>query len=157
MYLFFRQRKSERDSKRCIRILYSAAAALLIPVLLAEVFSASLMSWFNVEPGSIREALALPMQQTARYVKEFGDEVTEEERAAISAVLDYEHLAEKYDPRISDPVKELFKYNPTTEELRDYLSVWLKQFIKHPFVYFKATVNQNYYLLYPYILNNYMM
>lgn len=154
LYLFFRKRKSGMDSKEHRRIFYSAAAVLLIPVLLAEVFSVAIMSYLNVEPGSIREALSLPMQQTARYVKEFGDEVTGGERAAISAVLDYENLAENYNPKVSDPVKNTFKYSSTTEELKDYLFVWLKQFTKHPFVYFKATVNQNYYLLYPYIPNN---
>lgn len=153
LYLF-RKRKSGMDSKEHRRILCAAAAVFLIPALLAEVFSAAVMSYLNVEPGSIREALSMPMQQTARYVKEFGDEVTEEERSAISAVLDYENLAEKYNPRISDPVKHTFKYRPTTGELRDYLLVWLKQFTKHPFVYIKATVNQNYYMLYPYIPNN---
>ena len=154
LYLFFRTRKSGMKPKEHRRILCSAAAVFLVPVLLAEVFSAALMSYLNVKPGSIRDALSLPMQQTARYVKEFGDEVTAEERAAISAVLDYENLAENYTPKVSDPVKNTFKYSPTTAELRDYLLVWLKQFTKHPFVYFEATVNQSYYLLYPYIPNN---
>ena len=151
LFFFFRKRKAETGPKGRRRVLYPAMAVLLIPALLAEIFIASIMIFLNVEHGSIREAFSLPMQQTARYVKELGDEVTEEERAAISAVLDYENLAETYDPLIADPVKWLFKYSPTTEELRDYLSVWLKQFTKHPFVYFKATVNQNYPLLYPYI------
>lgn len=150
LFFFFRKRKAETDSKERRRILYPAMAVLLIPALLTEIFSASIMIFLNAEPGSIREALSLPMQQTARYVKEYGDEVTEEEKAAISAVLDYENLAEVYNPLISDPVKKMFKYKPTTKELRDYLSVWLKQFTKHPFVYFKATVNQNYSLFYPY-------
>lgn len=154
LYQFFCNRKSKMDFKRRRHILGSVTAIFLMPVLLAEGFSASLMSYLNVNPGSSREALSLPMQQTARYVKEFGDEITEDEKAVISTVLDYENLAEKYDPRISDPVKRTFKSMATPEELKDYLLVWMKQFAKHPLVYFEATLNQNYYLLYPYVANN---
>lgn len=156
LFFFFHNQKSEKGPKARRRILPRLMAEFLIPALLAEVFFASVMSILHVKPGSAGDAFSLPVQQTARYVKEFGDEVTEEEKAAISAVLEYENLAENYDPSISDPVKNTFKYSPTMGELRDYLSVWLKQFVKHPFVYFKATVNQNYYLLYPGIPNNYI-
>lgn len=153
-YLFFCRRKSAPGSKERKSVLYPAMAAFLIPVLLAELFLASLMSFLDAKPGSVAEALSLPLQQTARYVKEFGDEVTEEEKAAISAVLKYEALAEMYDPLISDPIKRQFNSSATTGEIKDYLLVWLKQFTKHPFVYIKATVNQNYSLLYPFIPNN---
>lgn len=153
-YLFLRRRKSGTDDKGRRYTLYPAVAVLLVPVLLAEVSSASMLSYLNAKPGSIGEALSLPFQQTARYVKEFGDEITEEEKTAISAVLDYDSLAEKYNPKVSDPVKWLYKQGATTEELREYLLVWLRQFTKHPLVYIGATVNQNYYLLYPYIPNN---
>ena len=40
------------------------------------------MKGFDIKKGSVREMLSLPMQQTARYVKEYGSSVTEEERAA---------------------------------------------------------------------------
>lgn len=153
LYLFFHKRKLGMDAKERRKILSVAVAVFFIPVLLAEVFSASIISYLNAKPGSIREALSFPFQQTARYVKEFGDDVTEEEKAAISTVLAYENLAEEYNPKLSDPVKGLYKEEATAEELRSYLLVWLRQFTKHPFVYFKATVNQNYYLLYPYIPN----
>ena len=59
---------------------------LLLPVLAANLILSGLMSYYDIEKGSIREALSLPIQQTARYVLERGDEVTEEEKTAISAV-----------------------------------------------------------------------
>ena len=154
LYLFFQAKKKKGSNKVQRHILSRAVAALLIPLLLTQIVLMLLMSHLTVTPGSIREALSLPMQQTARYVKEFGDEVTEEEKAAISTVLDYEHLAERYNPRISDPVKGLFDPDPSVAELKIYLLVWLKQFTKHPFVYVEATVNQNYYLLYPHVAND---
>lgn len=155
LYLFFRGRSSAADRKERRRTFYSAAAALLIPILLAEGSIAALEAALDAWPGNIREALSFPLQQTARYVKEYGDEVTEEEKEILSSVMEYEKLAETYNPWISDPVKNLF-YRPTAQQLKDYLTVWAKQFTKHPFVYFKATVNQNYHLLYPYIPNTSM-
>lgn len=153
LYLFFRTRKANSNPIAQRRFIVCAIISLFVPVLLTAAFSAAIVRHLNIAPGSIREALSLPMQQTARYVKEYGDEVTEEEKAAISAVLDYERLAQIYDPRISDPVKGTFKWKPSKKELKNYFVVWLKQFVKHPFVYVKATVNQNYYLLYPFTAN----
>lgn len=155
LYLFFRGRRSAADRKERRRVFCRAAAALLIPVLLAEGSIAALEAALDAWPGNIREALSFPLQQTARYVKEYGDEVTEEEKEILSSVMEYEKLAETYNPWISDPVKNLF-YKPTAQQLKDYLTVWAKQFTKHPFVYFKATVNQNYHLLYPYVPNTTM-
>ena len=116
----------------------------------ANLILSGLMSYYDIEKGSIREALSLPIQQTARYVLERGDEVTEEEKAAISAVLDYDNLASDYYPMESDAVKDKFNPDADAQDVLNYLKTWLKQGLKHPFVYIKATVNQNYPLIYPF-------
>lgn len=125
-----------------------------LPFIISAIIGAALNSHYDIQKGSVREALSLPIQQTARYVKEYGNEVTEEEKAVIQTVLPYEDLGELYDPRISDPVKGRFKWNPTKKELIDYLTVWGKQFFKHPMVYINATLNQNYYCFYPFVSND---
>lgn len=127
---------------------------LLLPVLAAGLMQSALMSHYDIEKGSIREALSMPFQQTARYVKECGDEVTAEERAAISAILDYENLAEDYYPMESDPVKDKFNPEAGAPELMAYLKTWLRQGLKHPFVYVKSVVNQSYPLVYPFAEGN---
>ena len=123
---------------------------LLLPVLAANLIFSALMSYYHIEKGSIREALSLPFQQTARYVLERGDEVTEEEAESISAILDYENMAADYYPMESDAIKNNYNPEATTEDLMNYFKVWLRQGLKHPFVYIKATVNQNYPLVYPF-------
>lgn len=126
---------------------------ILLMILCITLCSASienyLMNHYVEERGSIREALSLPFQQTARYLKQYGDEVTEEEKLTIEKVLDYEKLAELYDPVLSDPVKGTFREASTKDELLDYFGVWMKQFCKHPWCYVEATLNQNYFLVYP--------
>lgn len=135
-------------------VLRRAALCLLLPVLAANLIQSALMSHYDIEKGSIREALSMPIQQTARYVLERGDEVTAEEKAAIAAVLDYDNMARDYYPMESDPVKDAFNPSATTADVLSYLKTWLRMGLKHPMVYVKATVNQSYPLVYPFAESN---
>lgn len=108
-----------------------------------------LSSYLGVLPGSAKEMLSIPFQQTARYVTKYSDEVTEEEKDAINNVLQYDNLKEAYQPEISDHVKDSFK-NPEKEEVMEYFKVWLKMFFKHPIVYFEATFHNSYGYYYPF-------
>lgn len=92
----------------------------------------------DIPAGSVGEALSVPMQQTARYVVEHGGEVTDAEKEAISAVMDYDALASSYMPELSDGVKQYYK-NPGKRELANYLLTWGKMLFKHPVCYFEAT------------------
>ena len=137
------------SKNRILRILF----LILIPILIAGTVEGYLTGSREIVPGSRREMLSLPFQQTARYVSTYEYEIDDEERRAIDAILNYEKLSELYNPRISDPVKATFKDDATTADIMNYFHVWLKQFTKHPMVYVHATLNQNYYLLYPAIDN----
>lgn len=108
----------------------------------------------NAEKGSIVEALSVPLQQTARFVRDYPEEVADEERAAISTVLDYDKLAEEYTPSISDPVKGQFKLDAKVSELPAFLKAWSSLFFKHPMCYIDAVLEQSYYLFFP-EYNNY--
>lgn len=126
-----------------------ALLVFVVPILLAGGAHAAVMNHFDIQKGSIREALSLPFQQTARYVKEYPNEVTPQEEKRINKVLKYDTLAENYDPRISDPVKNTYRKSVSKTDLLNYLKVWVKQGLKHPVVYLEATLHQNYSLLYP--------
>lgn len=102
----------------------------------------ALLPVFGVIPGGKQEMLSIPFQQTARYVKEHHTEVTKEERRAIEKVLNYKVIAQKYNPNISDPVKNTYKKKD--EYLKNYFRVWGQQFLKHPGTYIKATLNGTY-------------
>lgn len=107
------------------------------------VFSLITTQLLAIKPGGVNEALSIPLQQTARYVLVYGDEVTEEEKEAIDAVVAYDQLAENYQPMISDGVKGLYK-NPSAQELAAYGKTWLSMFWKHPTCYFQATQANSY-------------
>lgn len=126
---------------------------LLLPVIAYYLINHMLISVYDIEKGSKREMLSIPFQQTARYVRDYGEEITEEEKVAIDAVLSYDTIGERYDPRISDPVKGTYREEATREELSAYFHVWWQQFLKHPRVYWEATCSSIYGLFSPNVDN----
>lgn len=127
------------------QILITSITVLVIYQLIISV----ILPLFKIPNSGIREMLSVPFQQTARYVKEHGDEVTKEEKEIIDKVLDYDTLVERYDPLLSDPVKREYNKDATTEDLVNYFKIWLAQFFKHPTTYIQATMNNVYGYFYP--------
>lgn len=126
------------------------AAALLGAVLLFDVgYTRLLLPALGVVPGETREMLSIPFQQTARYLTAYGEDVTEEEQAALSHVLNVEHAKTHYDPRLSDPVKDTTNPDMTLDDLRAYFSAWLSMGLRHPGVYADAWLNMIYGYFYP--------
>jgi len=127
----------------------AAAFMMICTVLFWIGWNQLVLPAMHVNKGSSREMLSIPFQQTARYVKEYHREVTAEEREAISKVLRYHTLARDYNPDISDYVKGTFNENATKEDMLNYFKVWLKMGLKHPDVYFSATINNKSQLFCP--------
>ena len=113
-------------------------------ILFSVLYFHALLPAMKVIPGSRREMLSVPFQQTARYVRDCAQEVTEEEKEAINAVLDYERIGELYNPDVSDPVKSTYREDATAEERLRYFRTWFRMGLKKPGVYLQATLN-NYY------------
>ena len=145
-----------------IRHSYTAAGSLILLVFLKQpikrrimcvlagviclvgtsLAGSALSSAVDAAPGSIAESLSIPFQQTARYVRDYGDEVTPEEHAAIDAVLAYDALAVNYRADLSDYVKMTYRENP--DALSEYFKTWFKMFLKHPGTYVQATLANSY-------------
>ena len=103
-----------------------------------------LLPSLKITDGSIRETLSIPFQQTARYVKYYDKDLSKNDIKVIDKVLGYDTLKKRYNPTISDPVKNEFNKYTTKNELLAYLKVWFKCFFKHPLVYIEATLNNIY-------------
>ena len=117
-----------------------------VPIILVYQFLwiSVLLPLWNVAPVGKQEALSVPFQQTARYVSEYGEEVTEEEEEAINGVLPYNKLKKLYEPMLSDWVKEKFNQDATSEEMSRYFNAWWKMFLKHPGTYIESILNNTY-------------
>ena len=112
-------------------------------------YSKILLPTLKITPGSIREVLSIPFQQTARFVKYHEEDLTKKEIEAIDKVLEYDTLASRYNPELSDPVKNKYNKYTTSEELRDYFSVWLSCLFRNPVTYIDATIANTYGYFYP--------
>ncbi|MBR0381118.1 MAG: hypothetical protein IJH71_01610 [Eubacterium sp.] len=114
---------------------------MILPVLVFYIgYQGFIFKAFHVGSVGKQEALSFCFQQTARYVKECGDEVTEEEKQAIDAILDYDKLAERYDRELADPVKKTYHEDATSGDLARYFKVWFSMGLKHPALYLEATM-----------------
>lgn len=133
----------ERRNRKKILV---CGAVIMLAV--AALFSV-IMPALKITPSSRREALSLPFQQTARYIRDYGNEVTPGERDAIEKVLRYDVLAEKYVPENGDYVKETFHEEASSADLTGYFQVWWEMFKKHPVVYIEAAMNNYYNYFYP--------
>ncbi len=123
-------------------------------------YSKVILPSFGIADGSIREALSIPFQQTARYVKEHGNELSNDDVKVIDKILGYEDLSVRYKPRISDPVKNGYNKYATKDDLKQYFMVWFDGLKKHPDTYIQSTLNNVYGYFYPndtnwYVYNKY--
>lgn len=123
-----------------------AAAGILV---FSFLWNSVLLPGLQITGSGRRDTLSFPFQQTARYIRDAGDEVTEEEKQAIDKILRYDTLADKYNPTLSDPVKATFREKTaTTEDMLNYFKVWFQMFLKHPDIYAQATLHHKYDMLY---------
>lgn len=112
-------------------------------------YSNVILPSFGIADGSIREALSIPFQQTARYVKEHEEDLSNNDKKVIDKILGYDDLAERYDPTIADPVKNNYNKYATSDDLKEYFKVWFDGLLKHPGTYVEATMNNTYGYFYP--------
>ena len=137
LYMFCRKKK------------IGASILLLIGLIMFEGYQSYIFEFVGIHKGSMKEALSIPLQQTARTVKYHSDTITEEEKVNINSVLKFDELVQVYDPIISDPVKD--SWRGTTEEHRQYLLTWAKMFVKYPKTYIEAFIahSSGYYAFTP--------
>ena len=108
-----------------------------------------ILPYFKITPTSIREALSIPFQQTARYVKYHSGDLSSDEIKKIDKVLTYDTLKDRYNPELSDPVKNGFNIYATKGDLKNYFKVWYDGLKRHPATYIEATINNTYGYYYP--------
>ncbi len=96
-------------------------------------------------PGSVREPLAIPIQQISRLIITHENDLSSEELNAIEGILDYKNIKKYYVPNNVDYVKaNLFNKEYTSEEMKEFILVYIKLFFKFPSTYISAFVNSTY-------------
>lgn len=114
-------------------------AVLLITLVLYESAMKVLYPALGIQGLSVVESLSIPFQQTARYVCEHPEDVTEYEREVLEIVFGYDSMFE-YNPVISDPIK----IHCRGINMPEYYKIWAQMFFKHPGTYVSAFINKGY-------------
>lgn len=122
-----------------------------VPLLAGRMNTSFLYEKYNVSRVTKRAVLALPLQQTARYMIYHSDDLSDEELASIQAVIRYnpEEYEGLYNPYNYDGIKHGFNNGVTPKELSKFLQTWIKLVFRHPGTCISATLNQNYCLFSP--------
>ncbi len=137
MYLWKHYNVKERVGSIC--------TLLVIGVLCAKLSITAVAAVLGAKEGGQAEMFSLPMQQTARYLVYYGDELSDEERAGLEGVFgNVKYVADAYDPDIADPVKALFDNDASAEAVLAYFKAWFMGFCKHPMIYVEAFLNHVY-------------
>ena len=152
LLLWRMQRRLAREGLRPV----SAQSLLRIPLIaLALVIAANLLlarvvyPALAITPSSKREALSIPMQQVARFMRDRPDAVQPEDLRAIDRVLDAPSLARLYDPSKSDPVKATYKEQASSDDLSAFWQTWARLFARDPGCFISATAANYYGYFYP--------
>jgi len=111
-------------------------ATALVVFFSIRIIVGGAMAATDAAPGSIREALSIPFQQTARFMRDH--EITAEESAVLAGTFhEYYLLGEVYNPRLGDPVKDRFA---DWADLRAYFRVWAAMGLREPLTYVEAAI-----------------
>ena len=65
----------------------------------------ALMNKMELTSDNQVEMYNIPLQQTARFVRYYEDELTEDDKETIDAIVEYTDIGKRYNPQISDYVK----------------------------------------------------
>ncbi len=105
------------------------------------------------------DTYCIMFQQTAKYGQDYPEDVTEEERAFLNTMFDYDELVEVYNPHLADWVKNCLKIceansadgtNAEFAEIKGkYFSVWFHQLMRHPLSYINTFLECSYGYYYP--------
>lgn len=145
-FLFIGFNKVIQSRKLLLRLL----ALFMVPIFLCLGIVNILYPLIGITPGSRGEMFSLPFQQTARYLRDHSNDVTESERKVLERVFyDVDSLPALYNPVFADPVKAQYNKDATSADIADYLKVWASHLTKHPGCYIDAAMNQCFKYFYP--------
>jgi hypothetical protein len=121
--------------------------AFAVCVMAMQITSALL----DVQRGSVRFALSIPLQQIARTVKEHGGELAASDRNVISSVLNIAELPERYDPFVLDPIisNDMFYEAAFRVNSGSFFAFWARLLTKYPLTYIEAFLAQTHGYWYP--------
>lgn len=119
----------------------------LLPIICYYVITGPVFSKLNIAKSSPREMLSIPIQQMARIVKYKSDEIDNKDRELIGQYIKIDEVVEKYNPTISDPIKNEFNDGTYLQDKLNLIKLYIKLAIKFPGETMEAFVGNTYRIL----------
>ena len=135
----------------CNRRLWKPLLALgAVVLLLVGAYQTLIFDVLGAKKSNAGEALALPLQQIAKTVREYNRELSQDEMEALEEIFtSVEEVRWAYSPELSDPVKDLLNNDVLMSNPLRYLKVWAQIGMEHPLVYLDAFLYHTHGYWYP--------
>lgn len=121
------------------------AAAVLYFILIEGV----LFSALHVEKTAANDLFSFPAQQIARLYIYQPHDISDKDTQIIDKVLPTDGLTARYNPTLSDPVKNSIRPEAKLADYARFILTWAKLGVTYPITYFDATANNTLSLFYP--------
>ena len=116
-----------------------AVSALLPALLVLIVVPRCVYTPFNISSGNPAEAIAVPLQQVTKAVKDHPSEISQSDRQAITAVMNLDKAELDFTPQTAVAIKPSFKRNHVSKkQLVRFMMTWIKLGIRYPCSYISA-------------------
>ena len=130
----------KRRGRRTAVLALYAAMVMAVGVGVEEI----IIHTMDIQRVKMDDWMSLPLQQTARVVTLHDDELPDNEKRLIGAVIDYDAISRNYTPADSDSIRWSATQGRTDEDIRMYLKeVWIKQLARYPADYLDASLAMN--------------
>ncbi len=140
LFMYFRKKN----------IAISIVTVIVLPI--AFIVKGPVYNSMDVTPPDAIESLSIPAQHIAKYISD-GKEITVEEADLLFNIVDVDMIPERYNPNISDSIKDLVRETNNQEYLEEhkgeFLMLWLKLGLRRPSEYLYAQISQTYGYWYP--------
>ncbi len=113
---------------------------LAAPLVIAFAFQTLVVAPALIPVDSTADMLGVPLQQTARIIRDHEESLTAQDRETIENLYDYDQLAPKYSWISTDPIRVKYRYFddvPLSDKL-SFLGTWFSLSAKHPVTAFHA-------------------
>ena len=137
MFIFIRSHYKKLIAISCIAVAFYL------------IWKGPIFSLLNIEEGSTREALSIPLQQFARISRDHSNTLTDDERWRIYKYLPVDNIGDFYYSKISDQVKNNFSDKAFKEDKIGFIKLWGKLCVKYPRSAIEAFLCNSYGYWYP--------
>lgn len=121
----------------------------LLPIIFYKIVTGPIYNMANIEQGSTREALSIPLQQFARLMSYKENELTQDQKNKIRQYLPIENFGELYQPGFADPIKSNFSESRFEEDKIGLIKLYFELAKEYPIQTIESFIMGSFGYYYP--------